>query len=185
MVWIYASDQKNCLTFSEGYIPDDGALRSMAQQLAPERPEIWSKEQRRDARAAWIITSVTHRMASRRGFDTDELGLETWLFAPTMDGGGALDPWFTGIPQRADYRVMIHRTAATYDGEEMWENIWATPYRSLHIRHRTGRYAHLKGSARDALTHLLQGCRGPPDRVQQHLSVLGHPYYRCRDCRPL
>ena len=167
---------------TEGFVPSVERLTRVYPGSHRYRDDASQMPDDPEQATVWILNAYGQRIAERRGYAEDAIRqMETWLIAPTSNGRGRFDGWFTSV-ESDQYRLMVHRSPEPVEGFEAgvaWEHV----YRRLGVKRRTEPYAHLKSDVNDFLIRLLSSYKESDQSWKVVLDSARHPFTHSRGLR--
>lgn len=177
MVRVYAGDEENFIELTEGYVPPLSKLHSVFPQTPRYKWAADSEPKDPEEAVAWIFTAYAHAILARRLIPaTKSLPIQTWLIGPPKDEDGELATWFENEPPNTNYRILIHRQPQYHEGNRIPSRCFEVPHAKLPIRHRTGKFAHLKRVSEPLLEDVVKAYREGHDAVESRIAQTNHPY---------
>ena len=159
MVWIHRWSEETYLLFTDGYLPAREELRSRLPRSPPRYRTIAPEFESLEQRTAWTLSALARRLAWYRGYDIDELPLETTVIGTPKAPSARLASWFWGDDAEKQYRVMVHRSPRLYKGRCFRESLWQYAHQRLKISGRAHVAAGLRNAAEEFLDELLNAYR--------------------------
>lgn len=130
---LHLYDSHNHLFMTGFYLPRKFPSAPGFRMLAGLGPED-NRTPDDDSVGQMLMAMAKERSATRlrgTGRDTEEAGLQTWVFSPSPRHLGRLEDWFAGALPDSRYRVLVHRTPCQYAGRRLpvlWDDVYDELY---------------------------------------------------------
>jgi len=176
MVCVYAGDEDNFIELTEGYIPPLSELHKYLPQYYKKFADI--KPNNPEEAVAWMFTTYAQKILSWRLAPRLKslLPIQTWLIGPPKNKDGELAAWFENEPSNTNYRIFIHRQPQYHEGHRIQGQCFEKPHTKLPIRHRTGKFAHLKRVSEPLLEDVVKAYREGHEAVEARITQTNHLY---------